>query len=151
MQNSFRKLARTAHALKPAMKERKGVALVEILVAMVLLAIAVSSLAALMYSVSQSAMVATGNAYRNGVLMQEVNRLEGTPYDSIHTGSTTTSVSTGTYPHSRAITISEPIVGVFKTITVIVTPSNAKYKPDTVTFSRTKARTTHVLCTTCPS
>jgi hypothetical protein len=151
MQISFRKLARTAHGLNPAMKERKGVALVEIIVAMVLLAIAVSSLAALMYSVSQQGMVATGNAYRNGVLMQEVNRLEGTPYDSIHTGVTTTSVSTGTYPHSRAVTVTEPVVGVVKTIKVIVTPTNAKYKPDTVLFTRTKARTTHVLCTTCPS
>jgi type II secretory pathway component PulJ len=149
MQILFRKLARTAPALEHAAKERKGVALVEILVAMVLLAIAVSSLAALLYSVSQQGMAATGNAYRNGVLMQEVNRLEGTPYDSIRTGTTTTSVSTGTYPHSRAVTITEPVVGVVKTIKVIITPTNAKYKPDTMTFNRTKARTTHVLCTTC--
>ena len=55
---------------------RKGFVLVEVIVAMVILAIAVSSLAALMYSVSQSGMVATGNAYRNAVLMHEVNRLE---------------------------------------------------------------------------
>jgi hypothetical protein len=149
MKISVRKLVRTAHPLTPATKERKGVALVEILVAMVLLAIAVSSLAALLYSVSQQSMVATGNAYRNGVLMQEVNRLEGTPYDSIRTGTTTTSVSTGTYPHSRAVTITEPVVGVVKTVKVIITPTNAKYKPDTMTFNRTKARTTHVLCTTC--
>lgn len=149
MQISSLKLARDTSALNPATKERKGVALVEILVAMVLLAIAVSSLAALLYSVSQQSMVATGNAYRNGVLMQEVNRLEGTPYDSMKTGLTTTSVSTGSYPHSRAVTISEPVVGVMKTIKVIITPTNAKYKPDTVTFTRTKARTTHVLCTTC--
>lgn len=149
MQNSFIKLTRGASAMNPATKTRKGVALVEVLVAMVLLAIAVSSLAALLYSVSQQSAVATGNAYRNGVLMQEVNRLEGTPYDSVKTGVTTTSVSTGSYPHSRAVTVTEPVVGVMKTIKVIITPTNAKYKPDTVTFTRTKARTTHVLCTTC--
>ena len=149
MQTSFLRLARGASAMNPATKERKGVALVEIIVAMVLLAIAVSSLAALLYSVSQQSMAATGNAYRNGVLMQEVNRLEGTPYDSVKTGLTTTSVSTGSYPHSRAVTVTEPVVGVMKTIKVIITPTNPKYKPDTVLFTRTKARTTHVLCTTC--
>ena len=60
-------------------------------------------------------------------------------------------VSTGTYPHARAVTVTEPVVGVVKTIKVIITPTNKKYRPDTVSFTRTKARTTHVLCTTCPS
>jgi len=60
--------------------------LVEVIVAMVLLAVAVTSLAAMMYSVSQSGMKATGNAYRNGALMQEVNRLEGVPFDSVTSG-----------------------------------------------------------------
>jgi hypothetical protein len=32
---------------------------------------------------------------------------------------------------------------------VIIVPANPKYKPDTVTFIRTKARTSHVLCKTC--
>lgn len=151
MQISVRKLVSPAHVLEPAMRQRKGIALVEVIVAMVLLAIAVSSLAALMYSVSQQGMVATGNAYRNGILMQEVNRLEGTPYDSIPTGVTSASVSTGTYPHARAVTVTEPVVGVMKSIKVVITPTNKKYRPDTVSFTRTKARTTHVLCTTCPS
>jgi hypothetical protein len=129
--------------------ERKGVALVEVIVAMVLLAVAVSSLAALVYSVSQNGMVATGNAYRNGVLMQEVNRLESIPYDSIHTGITTTFVSSAPYPHTRVVTVAEPVVQVVKTIKVIITPTSSKYKPDTVSFSRTKARTSKTLCTTC--
>ena len=129
--------------------DRRGVALVEVIVAMVLLAVAVSSLAALVYSVSQNGMVATGNAYRNGVLMQEVNRLEGIPYDSIHVGVTSTSVSAGPYPHTRVVTVAEPVVQLMKTIKVVISPSNARYKPDTVSFSRTKARTSKTLCTTC--
>jgi hypothetical protein len=130
-------------------KEREGFALVEIIVAMILLAVAVSSLAALMYSVSQQGMVATGNAYRNGVLMQEVNRLEGVPYDSIPVQTTSIAVSALPYPHSRLITVAEPVVGTVKTIKVVITPTNKKYKADSVSFTRTKARTSHVLCTTC--
>ncbi|MEA2766146.1 MAG: hypothetical protein QOK07_2550 [Gemmatimonadaceae bacterium] len=131
--------------------QRKGFVIVEVIVAMILLAVAVTSLAAMMYSVSQSGMKATGAAYRNGVLMQEVNRLEGIPYDSIPTGSVTTSVSTAPYPHSRVVTVTEPIVQTFKTVRVVITPTNVKYKPDTVTFTRTKARTMQTLCTGCAS
>ena len=49
---------------------RKGIALVEVIVAMVLLAVAVSSLAALVYSVSHSGIKTAGDAYKNGVLLK---------------------------------------------------------------------------------
>jgi hypothetical protein len=140
----------TATATIVTKEPRKGIAIVEVIVAMVLLAVAVASLASLIYSVSQSSLAATGNAYRNGVLMQEINRLEGIPYDSIPVGTTSISVSTAPYPHTRVITVTEPVAAVMKNISVVVTPTNAKFKPDTVSFSRTKARTTRVLCTDCP-
>jgi len=110
MRNSSRNFDRTATATIMT-NERKGFSVVEVIVAMVLLAIAVSSLAALTYSVSQSAMSATANAYRNGV--------------------------------------AEPTVNLVKTIQVIIVPKNTKFKPDTAAFIRTKARTSHVLCTDC--
>ena len=130
-------------------KARKGFVLVEVIVAMVLLAVAVTSLAAMMYSVSQNGMKATGNAYRNGVLMQEVNRLEGLPYDSVAVGSSSASVSSGVYAHTRTITVAEPVANVVKTVNIVITPLNTLYKPDTVSFTRTKARSSRVLCTSC--
>jgi len=150
MRISLRNLDRTANPAPINREARKGFALVEVIVAMVLLAVAVSSLAALVYSVSKQGRVATGNAYRNGVLMQEVNRLEGIPYDSIGVGISYTSVSSGTYPHTRTITVAEPVANVVKTVRIVVTPANPIYKPDTVAFTRTKARTSKVLCTDCP-
>jgi prepilin-type N-terminal cleavage/methylation domain-containing protein len=153
MRISLRNFDRAAAAAPTIAKERtKGFSIVEVIVAMVLLAIAVSSLAALTYSVSQNAMLATGNAYRNGVLMQEINRLEGVPYDSIPAPATTTvSLSTGPYPHTRVVTVTEPKLNVVKAISIVITPVNTKFKPDTVTFIRTKARTSKVLCTDCPA
>lgn len=148
MKISSRNFAEAEHFATPSSAiRRKGFVIVEIIVAMVLLAIAISSLAALLYTISQSGMVATGNAYRNGVLMSAVNTFEGLPYDSLKSQSS--SVTTGPYPNTRVVTVTEPVVGVVKNIKVIITPTNAKYKPDTVTFIRTKARTTKVLCTTC--
>ncbi len=128
---------------------RKGFGLVEVIVAMAVLAIAVSSLATMAYSVSQSGMKATGNAYRNGILMQEVNRLEGIPFDSVTVGTTTVTVTAGSYPHTRTITVAEPVVNVLRTVKVVITPLQQNYKPDTVSFARTKARSSRVLCTSC--
>ena len=145
----IRKSSSAANSVARPTGARKGIALVEVIVAMVLLAVAVSSLAALVGSVSQSGIKTTGNAYRNGVLMQEVNRLEGIPYDSIAVGTQSFTVSSGSYPHTRVVTVAEPSVQRVKTITVVITPVNTKYKPDTVSFTRTKAKTSKVLCTTC--
>jgi hypothetical protein len=81
--------------------------------------------------------------------MNEVNRLEGLPYDSVAVGTSSISVSTPPYPHTRVITVAETVVGTVKTINLIITPTNAKYKPDTLNFTRTKAKTSKALCTTC--
>jgi prepilin-type N-terminal cleavage/methylation domain-containing protein len=148
MRISVRKIDSAARGTNDkSAKQRKGFVIVEVIVAMVLLAIAVTSLAALLYSVSQSGMIATGNAYRNGVLMNEVNRLEGIPYDSIAVGTTSDTVSIAPYPHKRVITVTEPIANSIKTVKVIITPTNLRYKPDTVSFTRTKAKTSKALCT----
>ena len=150
MRNSLRTFGVAAHvASQPSAKSRNGFVIVEIIVAMILLAIAIASLASLVYSISQSGMVATGNAYRNGVLMSAVNTYEGIPYDSVANATRKDSVTTAPYPYVRTVTVTEPVVGVIKNITVIIQPKNPKYKPDTVTFIRTKARTSHVLCQTC--
>ena len=129
-------------------RPRKGFALVEVIVAMVLLAVTVSALAPLMYSVSRSTMKVTGNVYRNGVLMQEVNRFVALPYDSLPVGTYSYSVSTGAYAHTRVVTISEPAAKL-KIVKVVVTPVTLTYKPDSVVFGRTKARTSKYLCTIC--
>jgi prepilin-type N-terminal cleavage/methylation domain-containing protein len=149
MRVSIRKSHREAQTAVQSRESRKGFALVEVIVAMVLLAVAVSSLAALVWSVSQSGVKTSGDAYRNGVLMKEVNRLEGIPYDSIATGTSTYSVSSGNYAHTRTITVAEPIPQKVKTIRIVITPTNARFKPDTVAFTRTKSKTSKVLCTYC--
>ena len=128
---------------------RSGFGLVEVIVAMVLLAVAVSALASLALSVSKSSFKVTGTAYRNGVMMQEVNRLETLPYDSLHNGSSSITVSAAPYPHTRVVTVAEPSLNL-KTIKIVLTPVNTNFKPDTVNFTRTKARTTKVLNTAAP-
>lgn len=148
MRVCFRTSRRSAEVSPAPRGPRKGIALVEVIVAMVLLAVTVSALAPLMYSVSRSTMKVTGNAYRNGVLMHEVNRLVALPYNDLAVGTYIYSVSTGTYPHSREVTITEPAEKL-KVVKLVLTPVNPSHKPDTVVFERTLARTSKYLCTTC--
>jgi prepilin-type N-terminal cleavage/methylation domain-containing protein len=149
MRISIRKSQRGQELVSQS-RERHGFVLVEVIVAMILLAVAVSSLAALVWSVSHSGIRTTGDAYRNGVLMHEVNRLEGVPYDSIPTGYVETTVSGGSYAHTRIVSVSEPAANVIKSIKIVIKPLNKSYRADSVTFLRTKARTSRVLCTDCP-
>jgi len=143
--------ARRAESQTPGL--RAGFGLVEIIVAMILLAVAVSALASLALSVSKSSIKVTGTAYRNGVMMQEVNRLETLPYDSLYktnlTGPVTISVGTAPYPHTRKIYIDEPSLNL-KTVKIVLTPVNPNFKADTINFTRTRPRTTRVLNTTLP-
>ena len=127
---------------------RKGIGLVEVLAAMVILAVTLTSLAPLVYSVSRSTLTVTGRVYRNGVLMQEVNRLIALPYDNLTVGTTSVSVSSSPYPHTRTITISEPVANL-KLVKIKIVPLNSAFSPDSVSFKRTKARTSKYLCTTC--
>ena len=145
MSVSLRAASSDRHTVAP----RRGFSLIEVIVAMILLAIAVSSLAALTHSISQSSIKVTGAAYRNGVLMHEVNRLIALPYDSVAVGVSSYGATSGPYPHTRVITVTEPAPAKLKTVKIVVTPTNPLFKPDTVKFTRTNAKTSKVLCTIC--
>lgn len=125
---------------------RGGFVLLEVIVAMFILGIVLSSLAALMFQVSRRSFNSIGGAYRNGVLLQEVNRLEALPYDSLALGTTTATVTALPYPHTRQVTITNPSTNV-KTVKLVITPSIAVYKPDTSVFTRTLGATTNVFNT----
>ncbi|HEX2693816.1 MAG TPA: prepilin-type N-terminal cleavage/methylation domain-containing protein [Gemmatimonadaceae bacterium] len=146
----FGRLARRSRAETQPQRgrSRRGIGLVEVLAAMVILAVTLTSLAPLVYSVSRSTLTVTGRVYRNGVLMQEVNRLVALPYDNLTVGTTSVTVSSNPYPHTRTITITEPVANL-KTVKVKIVPLSSAFAADSVTFKRTKARTSKYLCTTC--
>lgn len=120
---------------------RSGFVLLEVVVAMFILGLILSSLAALMYQVSRRSFLNIGGAYRNGVLLQEVNRLEAIPYDSLAVGTTTATVTALPYLYTRTTIITNPGLNA-KNVQLIIAPSNSLYKPDTATFTRTKGTPT---------
>ena len=125
---------------------RGGFVLLEVIIAMLILGVVLASLAALLYSVSQGSFKSIGGAYRNAVLLQEVNRLEALPFELIPVGTTTTTVTAPPYAHTRTVTVTSPKTDV-KSITLVITPTIRLYRPDTAKFIRTLGMTTNAFNT----
>jgi prepilin-type N-terminal cleavage/methylation domain-containing protein len=120
---------------------RTGFALIEVIIAMFILSVVMSSLGVLMVQVAKGSFKSVGGAYRNGVLLQEVSRLEALPFDSLAVGTTTATVTALPYPHTRQVTITSQAINV-KRIKLVITPSIAVYKRDSTIFTRTLGATT---------
>ncbi len=123
---------------------RSGFILMEVIVAITLLALVLTPLAAMVFKITASSHTIIGGAYRNGVLMEQINQLESLPFDSLNIGTFTSSRNTQPYPYTKTITISL-ISQVYelkaKKIVLIIRPLNTLYKPDTTTFVRSSAST----------
>jgi len=123
---------------------KKGFILMEVVVAITLLALILTPLAAMVFKITKRSHTIIGNAYRNGVLMEQVNLLESLPYDSLPVGIITSTVSAKPYPRTVKVTVAEYYVKwqmKGKSVTLVITPTNVLYRPDTTKFVRTTANT----------
>jgi len=124
--------------------KRGGFILMEVIVAMTLLALIMTPLAAMVFKITARSHRSIGNTYRNAVVMKEVNLLESLAYDSLAAGTTTTVVSGNPYPYTKTVTVAQYYVKwqmKGKSVLIIITPSNPLYRPDTVKFIRSSANT----------
>lgn len=129
-------------------RARKGFILMEVIVAMTLLAIIMTPLAAMVFKITARSHRSIGNTYRNAVVMAEVNLLESLPYDNLPVGTTTKTVTSNPYPYTMTVTIAQyyqkwRLKG--KSVLIVLTPANTLYRPDTVKFIRSSANTVSAL------
>jgi prepilin-type N-terminal cleavage/methylation domain-containing protein len=130
-------------------QNRKGFSLIEVIIAMTLLAIVLMSLA------KMSLMVAVrgrGNdlvAKRTAVLQLEGNKLGALPYSTLSTWSTTTQTLTlGDFTYKRRMAIANTSSNRYS-IKILIIPMNDTTKKDSLTLDRTKPATSTPLCTGC--
>jgi Tfp pilus assembly protein PilV len=134
--------------LRTLRSRRGGFILMEVIVAMTLLALILTPLAAMVFKITARSHRTVGNTYRNAVIMQEVNMLEAIPYDSLDDGTTTVTVTDMPYPHTRVTTVAQYYAQWnlrAKRVQLVITPSNPLYRPDTVLFIRSSSRSTTAL------
>jgi prepilin-type N-terminal cleavage/methylation domain-containing protein len=130
-------------------QNRRGFSLIEVIIAMTLLAIVLMSLA------KMSLMVAVrgrGNdlvAKRTAVLQLEGNKLGALPYATLSTWPTSAQTLTlGDFTYKRRMAIANTGTNRYS-IKILITPMNDTTKKDSLTLDRTKPATSTPLCTGC--
>jgi type II secretory pathway pseudopilin PulG len=131
---------------KIALSARPGVSLVETLVAITLMGVVLSGLGGLAFTASRQTVNVAASGYRQGILVQEVNRLTAWPYADLGAAAGCTTVATGAFPYQRCINVNA-ISSTRSQVRVIVTPSQPGVTPDSVTVERTRPPVGSVLST----
>ena len=118
---------------------RKGIAVVEILVAMVILAIGLLGAAGMTVNAARRGSWLSTQSGRDGIILQELNKLASVPYDSLsaRVGCSTTTSTVLTYTRCIAVTDVSDGSG-YKRVRLIVSPSAAYSRPDTVYINRVR-------------
>jgi hypothetical protein len=135
--------SRTAHSLS---RTRRGVSVLEILVALTLFGTVAVAMGGLSLVVARRAEANDVFTKRTAVLQQQMNWLQALPYDSVMKKDGTTEVTEGPFPHTREVTVEQH--GSRTRVTVKITPKRAPGSVETIAFDRARP-TTSPLCRGC--
>ena len=126
-------------------RPRKGVSIIEIVIAMTLLSLVIGSLGLLSARTAAKARKLDLLSARTFVLMQQSNRFSSLPYDSIPSyAPRIDTIITGRYMYERRLTYVQGTTGSeYRTLKVMLKPISAdsmiaKQKPDSLLFQRAK-------------
>jgi prepilin-type N-terminal cleavage/methylation domain-containing protein len=130
-------------------RRRSGFSLIEVIVAMSILAIVMILLATLALAVGRRGRLNDLTTKRNLALEQQADRLQTMPFvDVAQLTSGTTQMLVGDFSFNRVFTIT-PTGSTRYTIKIVVAPLAGEFKPDSITIDRTRPATGTPLCTTC--
>ena len=124
---------------KVSRSNRKGIAVLEIMIGMVILAIGLLGTAGMTVAAARRGTGLATASSRDGIILQELNKLASMPYDSLsaRVGCSTTSSSALTYTRCIAVTDVADGSG-YKRVRLIVSPSTSWARADTVYLNRVR-------------
>jgi prepilin-type N-terminal cleavage/methylation domain-containing protein len=133
-------ISRAGHRPPASRRMRRGISLIEIIVAMTLLAIVLSTLAVLSAKTAARSRALDLGSARTFVLMQQSNRFSVLPYDSIpFYAPKLDTVYAGRFKYLRRVTYTQGLTGSeYRTIKVLLLPVIDTTKRDSLTFQRAK-------------
>jgi prepilin-type N-terminal cleavage/methylation domain-containing protein len=132
---------REVHEDAPA---RRGITLIEVIVALTMFAIVTMTVASFTAQVASGSRVNAVSTVRAGALAAQVNRLEVLPFDTLPTRIGCTEVTTGLLPRRECVEVRDVAVD-RREVTFILQPTNSSLRPDTVILQRTKPKAYHPL------
>ena len=123
-------------------KSRKGFAVVEIMVGMVVLAVGLLGVAGMTVTAARKATGISAQSSRDGIMLQELNKLAALPYDSLSARAGCSTSSNVSLAYTRCITVTNITVGTgYKRVRLIVAPTSKYSRADTVFLNRAKFTT----------
>lgn len=121
-------------------RDRAGVGLIEVLLAITIFALIATSHAAVTLRYATRAKEIQVGASRSAALQETIMRLASVPFDSLPNRVGCTSTTTGVLPFTRCVTVTD-VSATKRTVNLIFTPTSPAFKPDTVSMTRTKVST----------
>lgn len=119
---------------------KKGLSLIEVVVAMTILSIIVMALGSLMFQIARHTRASAAVAYRSAASESAASWLHGLPFDSVVGGCADTTLTTGLLEYTRCVVVS-PNGPRYKVARIVISPTGVlQPSPDTITVVRTKAR-----------
>ncbi len=117
----------------------RGFSLIEIIVAMTILAITLAGFAGVTYQYLRRTRKLNPQLALYAAMSEQTQRMTVLPWDSLPSRAGCTSVMSGVVPYTNCITITDVNAG-RKQVRIILTPYNTAIspKPDTVVFHRVK-------------
>ncbi len=115
----------------------RGFSLIEIMVAMTILAITLAGFAGLTFQYLRRVRTLDGRVAELALMAEQAQRMTVLPWDSLDSRAGCTTIAGGSLPHTRCIGVTNVVAG-RKLIQIVVTPTNTALKPDTVLFHRVK-------------
>ena len=120
-------------------RNRKGVAVIEIMVGMVILSIGLLGAAGMTVAAARRSSGLSTQTSRDGIILQELNKLASVHYDSLSARVGCTVGGSGTMVYTRCIAVTDVADGNgYKRVRLIVSPTTTWARPDTVFVNRAK-------------
>ena len=91
------------------------------------------------FVMARRAYTNSGGQARGAILSQQLNQFAALPFDSLNGKVGTLTVTTGPMPYTRTVTVNSLSPTLLR-VTIVVTPTNATFRPDTLVLQRSKAR-----------
>jgi prepilin-type N-terminal cleavage/methylation domain-containing protein len=129
------------------MQNREGFGLVEVVVAMVMMAIIMTSLAGLTYASARQSIIADHAMTRQAVMLQTVNRLATMPYASLGTAAGCETIGVDNREFESCVTLSAATNAT--RVSIVTTPLQQNVPASTAQLIRAAPATSNPLCMGC--
>lgn len=128
--------------LRSLLHSRAGVSLIEVAIALSILATVLVSLGGLMFQVARHTRDSAAAGYRSAAATDVSAWAEALPWDSIDGAIGCVDDTTGKYPYTRCTTVVDTASYRLKRMTITIVPTGLlTSRPDTVVIYRNKPRT----------